>query len=50
MESGHPNDAEAVIENMSVDVKKNDREVVELHYDYQKAYDNVNRGFSNSPG
>ena len=38
---------EAVIENISSDMtkKKEKRDVVELYYDFQKAYDNVNHGF-----
>ena len=38
---------EAVIEKLASNTKKknNKKEVVELHYDFQKAYDNVNHGF-----
>ena len=38
---------EAVIENVASNVmkRKNKEEVVELHYDFQKAYDNVNHAF-----
>ena len=38
---------EAVIENVASNLmKKNEKkEVVELYYDFQKAYDNVNHAF-----
>ena len=38
---------EAVIENLAANMmkKKEKKEIVELYYDFQKAYDNVNHGF-----
>ena len=37
---------EAVIENLSSNMmKKEEKETVELYYDFQKAYDNVNHAF-----
>ena len=38
---------EAVLENMAFNVmkRKGKKEVIELYYDFQKAYDNVNHAF-----
>ena len=38
---------EAVLENLASNAmkKKDNKEVIELYYDFQKAYDNVNHGF-----
>ena len=38
---------EAVIENLASNTmkKKDKKEIVELYYDFQKAYDNVNHAF-----
>ena len=38
---------EAVIENLTLNLmkKRDEKEVVEMHYDFQKAYDNVNHAF-----
>ena len=38
---------EAVIENLASNTmkRKDEKEIVELYYDFQKAYDNVNHAF-----